>query len=413
MHIFARKALLQKGWADDVRFTIADGRIADIQRGTAVEGGEFAAGVVIPGLGNAHSHAFQRALAGRTERRSPRGKDNFWTWRERMYELAGELDPESLAAIAAQAYSEMLASGYTGVAEFHYLHRPAGATQVDTDMFDALRTAAGQSGIRMHYVPVLYQRAGFDEPQPQGHQAQFALAHEALHCALSHFSRREHRDRHRWDIACDLAINPLLIKEGMTAPPGALYDVGFEGMMAEEIYPYIKDDTEQETHDEHLYGKDSDSRDDSSQQTETDAGDSREGEEQGVGDEGPADRRQADEGREVEGVEEGFAVDHVRPVVAALEDQPLGRALPVVDETPVVALGVVDVGVPGAENGDRGEFVAVGAREVDHGADVDLGDVGAPGLEDADHAELALDLGGARRLQLLSVTQHVVLEILS
>ena len=119
MHIFARKALLQKGWADDVRFTIADGRIADIQRGTAVEGGEFAAGVVIPGLGNAHSHAFQRALAGRTERRSPRGKDNFWTWRERMYELAGELDPESLAAISAQAYSEMLASGYTGVAEFH------------------------------------------------------------------------------------------------------------------------------------------------------------------------------------------------------------------------------------------------------------------------------------------------------
>ena len=114
-------------------------------------------------------------------------------------------------------------------------------------------------------------------------QTQFALAHEALHCALSHFSRREHRDRHRWDIACDLAINPLLIKEGMTAPPGALYDVGFEGMMAEEIYPYIKDDTEQETHDEHLYGKDSDSRDDTSRQTETDAGDSREGEEQGGG----------------------------------------------------------------------------------------------------------------------------------
>jgi len=88
-------------------------------------------------------------------------------------------------------------------------------------------------------------------------QAQFALAHEVLHCALSHFARREHRDRKRWDIACDLAINPLLMREGMTPPPGALFDIGFEDMMAEEIYPCIKEDTEEETHDEHLYGDDS------------------------------------------------------------------------------------------------------------------------------------------------------------
>lgn len=90
-------------------------------------------------------------------------------------------------------------------------------------------------------------------------QAQFALAHEALHCALSHFARREHRDRKRWDVACDLAINPLLIREGMTPAPGALFDAGFEDMMAEEIYPYVQEDTEEETHDEHLYGDDSDS----------------------------------------------------------------------------------------------------------------------------------------------------------
>ncbi|MEZ5542730.1 MAG: VWA-like domain-containing protein [Pseudomonadota bacterium] len=88
-------------------------------------------------------------------------------------------------------------------------------------------------------------------------QTQFALAHEALHCALSHFARREHRDVQRWDIACDLAINPILIKEGMTAVPGALYNIGYEGMMAEEIYPLIKENPEQEPHDEHLYGKDS------------------------------------------------------------------------------------------------------------------------------------------------------------
>jgi predicted metal-dependent peptidase len=90
-------------------------------------------------------------------------------------------------------------------------------------------------------------------------QTGFALAHEALHCALSHFARRGHRDRRRWDVACDLAINPLLIREGMTPPPGALFDVGFEDMTAEEIYPCIKEDTEEETHDEHLYGDDADS----------------------------------------------------------------------------------------------------------------------------------------------------------
>lgn len=85
-------------------------------------------------------------------------------------------------------------------------------------------------------------------------QAQFMLAHEALHCALSHFSRREHRKKHRWDLACDLAINPLLIKDGLKPPPGALYLDQFEGLTAEEIYPSIADmEDETETLDQHLY----------------------------------------------------------------------------------------------------------------------------------------------------------------
>ena len=93
-------------------------------------------------------------------------------------------------------------------------------------------------------------------------QTQFALAHEALHCALSHFARREHRVRSRWDIACDLAINPILIKEGMTAVPGALYNIGYEGMMAEEIYPLVKENNEEQPHDEHLYNNESKSKGD-------------------------------------------------------------------------------------------------------------------------------------------------------
>lgn len=85
-------------------------------------------------------------------------------------------------------------------------------------------------------------------------QAQFMLAHEALHCALSHFARREHRTKHRWDLACDLAINPLLIKDGLKPPPGALYLDQFDGLTAEEVYPSIADmDENTETLDQHVY----------------------------------------------------------------------------------------------------------------------------------------------------------------
>lgn len=173
--IFAHKALLPAGWADDVRLSVADGRIQSIEQGVSAGDEGFAADCLIPGLCNSHSHAFQRALAGRTEERSPEGQDNFWTWRERMYELAGAMNAERLTAIARQAYVEMVTSGYTTVAEFHYLHREPGSDHYDDVMFEALRTAADESGIRLAYVPVLYERAGFDEPEPQGSQRLFAL----------------------------------------------------------------------------------------------------------------------------------------------------------------------------------------------------------------------------------------------
>ncbi len=86
-------------------------------------------------------------------------------------------------------------------------------------------------------------------------ETQFTLAHEALHCALSHFARREHRIKHRWDIACDYAINPLLMKDGLDAPPGSLFERSYDGMTAEEIYPYIEDNENEETLDQHLYDK--------------------------------------------------------------------------------------------------------------------------------------------------------------
>lgn len=88
-------------------------------------------------------------------------------------------------------------------------------------------------------------------------QIEFALAHEALHCALAHFARRLHRDKRRWDIACDFAVNPLLIDDGLTPPPDVLYMPDYAGLSAEEIYPMLEEDSEDEPHDRHLYDDDS------------------------------------------------------------------------------------------------------------------------------------------------------------
>ncbi|WP_457667872.1 vWA domain-containing protein, partial [Thiolapillus sp.] len=88
-------------------------------------------------------------------------------------------------------------------------------------------------------------------------QTQFMLAHEALHCALSHFSRRQHRMLHRWNLACDYAINPLLVEDGLTPPYDTLIMDEYKGMTAEEIYPLLEEDDSQETIDEHLYDENS------------------------------------------------------------------------------------------------------------------------------------------------------------
>ncbi len=90
-------------------------------------------------------------------------------------------------------------------------------------------------------------------------ETKFILAHEALHCALSHFARRHHRTKHRWDLACDLAINPLLKDDGLKPPPGMLIIDDYRGMTAEEIYPLLEEDDDKETFDDHLYDRDTES----------------------------------------------------------------------------------------------------------------------------------------------------------
>ena len=187
IRILAHRALLKTGWAEDVVLTVHNGEIARVSVGvTPASPVDLVAGIVIPGLTNAHSHAFQRALAGRTEHRSGAGRDSFWTWRERMYELTARLDPASFTAIARQAYSEMLAAGYTSVVEFHYLFRDRAGHEDADAMFGALVRAAGDSGIRLIYVPVLYERAGFDGAAPEARQRRFALDVESF---LAHHER--------------------------------------------------------------------------------------------------------------------------------------------------------------------------------------------------------------------------------
>jgi formimidoylglutamate deiminase len=212
--LFAHKALLPDGWADNVRLQLAEGIIDKISRDGEPADADAVTDCIIPGIGNAHSHAFQRALAGRTEQRSPRGRDSFWTWRKRMYDLAASMDAELLRAIARQAYTEMLESGYTSVAEFHYLHRDPGSGAAGMAMFDALAAAAEQTGIRLCYVPVLYERAGFDAPEPEGHQEHFALGVEAF---LEHHAQARTRETQRLTVGIGAhslrAVSPLSLHE--------------------------------------------------------------------------------------------------------------------------------------------------------------------------------------------------------
>lgn len=182
--LFARKALLHNGWSNNVQLRIAAGRIEAVGTRAAADAADEQADILIPGLCNAHSHAFQRALVGRTERRAPAGEDNFWSWRTQMYALANRVSPEHLSAIATQAYCEMLQAGYTAVAEFHYLHADPVAN--DDAMFAALQSAAAASGIRLVYVPVLYERAGFDGATVEPHQQRFVMS---LADFLEHFER--------------------------------------------------------------------------------------------------------------------------------------------------------------------------------------------------------------------------------
>lgn len=160
---FAPAALLPSGWAKAVRLDVDDaGSLQTVTANASPAGAEHLTGPVLPGMPNLHSHAFQRAMAGLAERAGP-SEDSFWTWREVMYGFVGKLTPEQVEAIAAQLYVEMLKSGFTAVAEFHYLHHGLGGRPYDNlaEMSERVIAAASESGIGLTHLPVLYGYGGF------------------------------------------------------------------------------------------------------------------------------------------------------------------------------------------------------------------------------------------------------------
>ncbi|WCE03439.1 formimidoylglutamate deiminase [Pseudoxanthomonas sp. JBR18] len=181
-HFWIDHALLPDGWARQVRLAARDGRIVEVTPGQRPGPEDIRVEVAVPGLGNLHSHAFQRAMAGLTEATSAgavaAGGDSFWSWRELMYRFQDRLDPDSFQAIAEQAYVEMLEVGFTRVGEFHYLHHaPDGRPYADpAEMCARVAAAAQASGIGLTLLPVFYAHADFGGVPPS--PAQRRMLHD-------------------------------------------------------------------------------------------------------------------------------------------------------------------------------------------------------------------------------------------
>src|SRR6202167_4549019 len=191
-----QSAFLSRGWTPAVIVTVSDeGFITEIDAAAPADAGsahlsagqgaaagtERVDGIVVPGMPNAHSHAFQRAMAGNTEYRLSAG-DSFWTWRRAMYDLANRIEPGDLQILATQLFIEMLKSGYTSVAEFHYLHRqPGGAAYPGANpLWEAIGNAASVAGIGLTFLPTLYQCSDFGGRPLKPEQARFASDTERI-----------------------------------------------------------------------------------------------------------------------------------------------------------------------------------------------------------------------------------------
>jgi len=178
---FAPCALLPDGWATDVRLEVdSDGILSRVRAGADSKGATRLSGPVIPGMINAHSHAFQRAMAGHGEV-APGPGGSFWSWRQTMFRLAARIDPDGLEATATWLYIEMLKAGTTTVCEFHYLHNDPGGAAYDTPalLSERILAAADSAGIALTHLPVLYRYSDFGGQPPAPEMARFVTTPDA------------------------------------------------------------------------------------------------------------------------------------------------------------------------------------------------------------------------------------------
>ncbi|KEC71186.1 UNVERIFIED_ORG: formiminoglutamate deiminase [Rhizobium esperanzae] len=172
--LHARTALTPQGWQKDVRLTLEAGRIARVEVGVGAAPGDERHALIVPAMGNLHSHAFQRAMAGLAEVRGP-ANDSFWSWRTVMYKFALAMTPEHVEAVAAKLYAEMLEAGFSRVGEFHYLHhdRDGGAYANIAELAERIGAASQETGIGLTLLPVFYAHSGFGGAQPIDGQRRF------------------------------------------------------------------------------------------------------------------------------------------------------------------------------------------------------------------------------------------------
>ena len=174
--IHAETALLPDGWMENVLIDLGDdGRIAKVTQHVTGTAAEIHVPCLLPAPVNAHSHAFQRAMAGLTEHRGNNSTDSFWTWRELMYRFLDQLTPDHVEAIAALVQMEMLESGYATNVEFHYLHHAPDGKAYDnqSEMAERIMAATATTGIGLTMLPVHYQYGGCDMRPLTGGQCRF------------------------------------------------------------------------------------------------------------------------------------------------------------------------------------------------------------------------------------------------
>lgn len=172
--IFAAQALLAKGWKNNVRIEVENGAIVAVAADQAARPGDERHAIIVPGMPNLHSHAFQRGMAGLAETRGP-GSDSFWSWRDVMYRFALTMNPDQVEAVATQLYVEMLEAGFTRVGEFHYLHHDRDGRPYANiaEMAERIASAATESGIGLTLLPVFYAHSGFGGAAPNEGQRRF------------------------------------------------------------------------------------------------------------------------------------------------------------------------------------------------------------------------------------------------